>query len=145
MTAALDTKQIRDVIETSGGDPALAVLDHRNGQRTERTQRVERRRIVCDVGDLEVDVTGRKKLFRAKTAASTRLAEELYPRHYTGAGRSSFSKTARVRRSASMIRSGLVANENRMCCSPVGPYSIPARIATPPSSMRFKRSCDAMS
>jgi len=114
MRAALDPEQIGDALETRSMHPSPVAVNNRNAEDAKCLQLLERRGIVGDVSFDERDVSGRKELFRAEAAGSTRLRKELDRHPYTGEGRASCSKTARVRRNPSTIFSGLAANEKRM-------------------------------
>jgi hypothetical protein len=72
----LQPDEFGDVFEILSEDEALASGDDRYVAHAELQQALAAARVVEDVDRFEIDAFTRKKLFRPKTAASTRLCEE---------------------------------------------------------------------
>jgi hypothetical protein len=76
VAGALQADKLGDVLEVLTENVLIASREHRHGAHAEFDQLLFSRRIVHHVNRDEVNALFRKKLFRPKATASTRLSEQ---------------------------------------------------------------------
>ena len=76
MPAALQADELGDILQVLAENELIAARQHRHGANPQFSQPLECRWLVQYIERQEVDAFFRKKLFRSKAAASTRLGKE---------------------------------------------------------------------
>jgi hypothetical protein len=76
MSCALQSDKFSDVLQVLAEDVLVAFCEHRHSLHAEPQQLFSSPRVVQNIKVDKVDAFFRKKLFRSKAAASTRLGEQ---------------------------------------------------------------------